>query len=57
MLDDVTKVKISKTDIADSNEIPGAKLMILDEDDRTISSACLSGSIHCARSRLRRDMS
>ena len=31
MLDDYTKLKISKKDIADSEEIPGAKMQILDK--------------------------
>ena len=32
MEDDVTKVQISKTDITDSKEVPGAKLSILDQN-------------------------
>ncbi|MDO4647005.1 MAG: SpaA isopeptide-forming pilin-related protein [Eubacteriales bacterium] len=38
MLDDVTKVKIRKTDITGDTEIPGAKLTILDEDDQVVES-------------------
>lgn len=38
MLDDVTKVEISKKDIADSSEVPGAKLIILDKDGKKIES-------------------
>lgn len=38
MLDDVTKVKISKTDITGDVEIPGVKLTILDEDDQVVES-------------------
>lgn len=38
MLDDVTKVQISKTDITGDVEIPGAKLTILDEDDQVVES-------------------
>ncbi|MGN0276288.1 MAG: SpaA isopeptide-forming pilin-related protein, partial [Hominisplanchenecus sp.] len=38
MLDDVTKVKISKTDITGTEEIPGAKLTILDENDQVVES-------------------
>ena len=37
MKDDVTKVEISKTDIA-GNELPGAKLTILDENGEVIES-------------------
>ncbi len=36
MQDDVTKVKISKTDITGSQEVPGAKLTILDENDQVV---------------------
>lgn len=38
MEDDVTKVEISKTDITDSKEIPGAKLTILDKDGKVVES-------------------
>lgn len=38
MKDDVTKVQISKTDIAGDQEIPGAKLTILDENDQVVES-------------------
>lgn len=38
MLDDVTKVEISKKDITDSSEIPGAKLIILDKDGKKVES-------------------
>lgn len=38
MLDDVTKVEISKKDITDSSEVPGAKLIILDKDGKKIES-------------------
>ena len=38
MLDDVTKVEISKKDIADSSEVPGAKLIILDKDGKKVES-------------------
>ena len=37
MKDDVTKVEISKTDIA-GKELPGAKLTILDKDGKTVES-------------------
>ena len=37
MKDDVTKVKISKTDIS-GKELPGAKLTILDKDGKTVES-------------------
>jgi uncharacterized surface anchored protein len=37
MKDDVTKVEISKTDIA-GNELPGAKLTILDKDGNVVES-------------------
>ena len=36
--DDVTKVQISKTDITGDQEIPGAKLTILDENDQVVES-------------------
>ena len=38
MLDDVTKVEISKKDITDSSEVPGAKLIILDKDEKKVES-------------------
>ena len=38
MKDDVTKVQISKTDITGDQEIPGAKLTILDENDQVMES-------------------
>lgn len=37
MRDDVTKVEISKTDIA-GNELPGAKLTIYDKDGKVVES-------------------
>lgn len=38
ILDDVTKVEISKTDVTDSKEVPGAKLTILDKDGKVVES-------------------
>ena len=38
MLDDVTKVEISKKDITDSSEVPRAKLIILDKDGKKVES-------------------
>jgi uncharacterized surface anchored protein len=38
MLDDVTKVQISKTDITGTQEVPGAALAILDENDQVVDS-------------------
>ena len=38
MLDDVTKVEISKKDITDSSEVPGSKLIILDKDGKKVES-------------------
>lgn len=38
MQDDVTKVQISKTDITGEQEVPGAKLTILDENDQVVES-------------------
>lgn len=38
MLDDVTKVEISKKDITDSSEVPGAELIILDKDGKKVES-------------------
>lgn len=38
MLDDVTKVEISKKDVTDSSEVPGAKLIILDKDGKKVDS-------------------
>lgn len=38
MKDDVTKAQISKTDITGDQEIPGAKLTILDENDQVVES-------------------
>lgn len=36
MFDDVTKMEISKKDITDSSEVPGAKLIILDKDGKKV---------------------
>ena len=36
MFDDVTKIEISKKDITDSSEVPGAKLIILDKDGKKV---------------------
>lgn len=36
MQDDVTKVQISKTDITGTQEVPGAKITILDENDQVV---------------------
>ena len=38
MLDDVTKVEISKKDNTDSSEVPGAKLIILEKDGKKVES-------------------
>lgn len=38
MEDDVTKVKISKTDITGKKELPGAKLTILDSEGKAVES-------------------
>ena len=38
MKDDVTKVEISKQDIATGKELPGAKLTILDKNGKTVKS-------------------
>lgn len=38
MKDDVTKVEISKQDIATGKELPGAKLCILDKNGKTVKS-------------------
>lgn len=38
MFDDVTKMEISKKDITDSSEVPGAKLIILDKDGKKVES-------------------
>jgi LPXTG-motif cell wall-anchored protein len=38
MLDDVTKVEISKTDITGKKELPGAKLTILDSEGNVVES-------------------
>lgn len=38
MLDDVTKVEISKKDITGSSEVPGAKLIILDKAGKKVDS-------------------
>lgn len=38
MEDDVTKVEISKTDLATGKELPGAKLTILDSDGNVVES-------------------
>lgn len=38
MKDDYTKVEISKQDITDSKEIPGAKLIIFDKDGKEVES-------------------
>ena len=46
MQDDYTKVQISKTDIATSKEISGAKLKITDADDKTIAEWLTDGTPH-----------
>ena len=38
MEDDVTKVSISKTDITGKQEVPGAKLTIIDKDGKEVES-------------------
>lgn len=38
MLDDVTKVEISKKDITDSKEVSGTKLTILDKEGKVVES-------------------
>ena len=47
MKDDVTKVQISKTDITGDQEIPGAKLTILDENDQVVESWTSTEEPHC----------
>lgn len=46
MKDDVTKVQISKKDITGDQEIPGAKLTILDENDQVVESWTSTGEPH-----------
>lgn len=46
MQDDYTKVQISKTDIATSKEISGAKLKITDADGKTITEWVTDGTPH-----------
>ena len=46
MKDDVTKVQVSKTDITGDQEIPGAKLTILDENDQVVESWTSSAEPH-----------
>ena len=46
MLDDVTKVEISKKDITDSSEVPGAKLIILDKDGKKVESWTFTDKPH-----------
>lgn len=46
MKDDVTKVQISKTDITGDQEIPGAKLTILDENDQVVESWTSTEELH-----------
>ena len=48
MLDDVTKVKISKTDITGDVEISGAKLTILDKDDQVVECWISTNEPHYA---------
>ena len=38
MEDDVTKVRISKSDITTGDEIPGAKLSIIDEAGKVVET-------------------
>ena len=45
MKDDVTKVQISKTDIS-GKELPGAKLIILDKNGKTVESWTSEGKPH-----------
>lgn len=37
MRDDITKVQISKVDIATGKELPGAELVIKDKDGNTVA--------------------
>lgn len=46
MKDDVTKVEISKKDITNNNELPGAKLEIKDKDGNTIHEWTSSDKPH-----------
>ena len=46
MQDDFTKVEISKRDITDGKELPGATLMILDRDGREVATWVSDGTPH-----------
>jgi len=46
MIDDTTKVKISKKDITNEDELPGAKLIVIDEDGNTVEEWISSTEPH-----------
>lgn len=46
MYDDYTKVDVSKTDIATGEELEGAHLAIVDEDDGTVAEWITDGKVH-----------
>lgn len=52
MIDDTTKVKISKKDITNENELPGAKLIVIDEEGRTIEEWISSTEPHYIEGKL-----
>lgn len=46
MMTDVTKLLISKKDVISKAEVPGAKIIILDEDDQVVESWITDGEAH-----------
>lgn len=55
MIDDTTKVKISKQDIATGSELPGATLQIIDKDGNIIEEWVSSSEAHFIEAKLTAD--
>ena len=52
MVDDTTKVKISKRDITTDNELPGATLQIIDEDGNVVEEWVSADEAHLVEGKL-----
>ncbi|MBR1383646.1 MAG: NPXTG-anchored protein, partial [Ruminococcus sp.] len=52
MKDDTTKVRISKRDITTDEELPGAKLIIIDEDGNTVEEWTSTNEAHYIEGKL-----
>lgn len=55
MIDDTTKVKISKQDIATGSELPGATLQVIDKDGNIIEELVSSSEAHFIEAKLTAD--